>query len=278
MTDILIDDTATEAVRTLIRAFPLVPVSQPPEQGSYLLAEHDTVSLRLVGEKSNVIVDFTSGAAQYRRTKGGGELIAKAVNHTAHPTVWDATAGLGRDSFVLASLGLTVTAFEQHPAVACLLSDGIRRALFNPETQDTAARINLHFGNAAEQMPALVKTQGKPDIVYLDPMYPERRKSAAVKKEMAYFHRLVGEAQDEVILLHTARQTAKKTRRRQTPAPRRTPCRTSPRLPIHRQKHPLRRLPALRSGQGITPIKQDTEKFAVLMQTRNRFLRFDCFG
>lgn len=187
MTDILIDDTATEAVRTLIRAFPLVPVSQPPEQGSYLLAEHDTVSLRLVGEKSNVIVDFTSGAAQYRRTKGGGELIAKAVNHTAHPTVWDATAGLGRDSFVLASLGLTVTAFEQHPAVACLLSDGIRRALLNPETQDTAARINLHFGNAAEQMPALVKTQGKPDIVYLDPMYPERRKSAAVKKEMAYF-------------------------------------------------------------------------------------------
>lgn len=210
MTDILIDNTATETVRTLIRAFPLVPVSQPPEQGSYLLTEHDTVSLRLVGEKSSVIVDFASGAAQYRRTKGGGELIAKAVNHTAKPTVWDATAGLGRDSFVLASLGLTVTAFEQHPAVACLLSDGIRRALLNPETQDTAARINLHFGNAAEQMPALVQTQGKPDIVYLDPMYPERRKSAAVKKEMAYFHRLVGEAQDEAVLLHTARQTAKK--------------------------------------------------------------------
>ena len=165
MTDILIDNTATETVRTLIRAFPLVPVSQPPEQGSYLLAEHDTVSLRLVGEPSSVIVDFAAGAAQSRRTHGGGELIAKAVNHTAKPTVWDATAGLGRDSFVLASLGLTVTAFEQHPAVACLLSDGIRRALLNPETQDTAARINLHFGNAAEQMPALVQTQGKPDIV-----------------------------------------------------------------------------------------------------------------
>ena len=100
MTDILIDTTATETVRTLIRAFPLVPVSQPPEQGSYLLAEHDTVSLMLVGEKSSVIVDFASGAAQYRRTKGGGELIAKAVNHTAKPSVWDATAGLGRDSFV----------------------------------------------------------------------------------------------------------------------------------------------------------------------------------
>lgn len=98
MTDILIDDTATEAVRTLIRAFPLVPVSQPPEQGSYLLAEHDTVSLRLVGEKSNVIVDFTSGAAQYRRTKGGGELIAKPSTtprtppYGMQPQDWGATA------------------------------------------------------------------------------------------------------------------------------------------------------------------------------------------
>lgn len=182
MTDILIDDTATEAVRTLIRAFPSCPFPNRPNKAVTSLLNTIPSASGLSGKKSNVIVDFTSGAAQYRRTKGGGELIAKAVNHTAHPTVWDATAGLGRDSFVLASLGLTVTAFEQHPAVACLLSDGIRRALLNPETQDTAARISLHFGNAAEQMPALVKTQGKPDIVYLDPMYPERRKSAAVKR------------------------------------------------------------------------------------------------
>lgn len=209
MTDILIDNTATETVRTLIRAFPLVPVSQPPEQGSYLLAEHDTVSLRLVGEKSSVIVDFASGAAQYRRTKGGGELIAKAVNHTAHPTVWDATAGLGRDSFVLASLGLSVTAFEQHPAVACLLADGLERALQEPEIQDIARRMTFHYGNAVELMRELA-AQSRPDIVYLDPMYPERQKSAAVKKEMAYFHSVVGAAQEEAELLAAARAVAKK--------------------------------------------------------------------
>lgn len=210
MTPIYLADTATEHARRLARQFQLPILSDLPDSGEYLLADAEGVSLCRAGEKGRVRVDFGGGAAQYRRTKGGGELIAKAVNHTAKPTVWDCTGGLGRDSFVLASLGLTVTAFEQHPAVACLLSDGIRRALLNPETQDTAARINLHFGNAAEQMPALVQTQGKPDIVYLDPMYPERRKSAAVKKEMAYFHRLVGEAQDEAVLLHTARQTAKK--------------------------------------------------------------------
>ncbi len=183
MTDILIDNTATEAVRALIQAFSLVPVSQPPEQGSYLLAEHDTVSLRLVGEKSSVIVDFASGAAQYRRTKAGANSSPKPSTTPrtppfgTQPQDWGATASSSPRS------GWPLPRFEQHPAVACLLSDGIRRALLNPETQDTAARITLHFGNAAVQMPALVQTQGKPDIVYLDPMYPERRKSAAVKKK-----------------------------------------------------------------------------------------------
>lgn len=180
MTDILIDDTATEAVRTLIRAFPSCPFPNRPNKAVTSLLNTIPSASGLSG-KSNVIVDLPP-ARHNTGAQKAEENSSPKPSTTAHPTVWDATAGLGRDSFVLASLGLTVTAFEQHPAVACLLSDGIRRALLNPETQDTAARIGLHFGNAAEQMPALVKTQGKPDIVYLDPMYPERRKSAAVKR------------------------------------------------------------------------------------------------
>ena len=59
-------------------------------------------------------------------------------------------------------------------------------------------------------MQELAAQKGRPDVVYLDPMYPERRKTAAVKKEMAYFHDLVGAAQDEAELLDTALNTAKK--------------------------------------------------------------------
>jgi len=53
---------------------------------------------------------------------------------------------------------------------------------------------------------------GRPDVVYLDPMYPERQKSAAVKKEMAYFHQLIGSAQntDDAELLAAARDVATK--------------------------------------------------------------------
>ena len=209
MTPIYLDDTATEHARRLARQFQLSILSDLPDSGEYLLADAEGVSLCRAGEKGRVRVDFGGGAAQYRRTKGGGELIAKAVNHTTKPTVWDGTGGLGRDSFVLASLGLNVHTFEQHPAVACLLADGLERALQEPEIQDIARRMTFHYGNAVDLMRELA-AQSRPDIVYLDPMYPERQKSAAIKKEMAYFHSVVGVAQEEAKLLAAARAIAKK--------------------------------------------------------------------
>ena len=186
-----------------------------PENPVYLRYDERGLCLCKQGEKGVVQVDFASGAAQYRRTKGGGELIAKAVQHTAQPVVWDATGGLGRDSFVLANLNLAVHTFEQHPAVFALLQDGLHRAAQSPEIAAIAARITLHQGNAAALMPAQT---GQPDVVYLDPMYPERQKSAAVKKEMAYFHALIGQPENEfsafsandAALFQAARAVAKK--------------------------------------------------------------------
>ena len=91
-----------------------------------------------------------------------------------------------------------------------LLSDGLTRALQDGGISDIAQRITLHFGDACALMPELTLQAGRPDVVYLDPMYPERQKSAAVKKEMAYFHGLVGAAQDEAALLAAARTVARK--------------------------------------------------------------------
>ncbi|OSI18107.1 16S rRNA methyltransferase [Neisseria dentiae] len=209
MIPVYLTESATESARSLISRFGLTACGSLPQQGEYLLADSDGLSLCRAGEKGRVRADFTGGTAQYRRTKGGGELIAKAVNHTAAPTVWDGTGGLGRDAFVLASLGLQVRAFEQNPAVAALLSDGLQRALECPETAAIANRITLHFGDTCALLPQLAAA-GRPDVVYLDPMYPESRKTAAAKKEMAYFHSLVGTAQNEGELLAAARAAAKK--------------------------------------------------------------------
>ena len=185
---------------------------QPPASGVYLCYTDDGLSLCHAGSKGRVQADFTGGAANRRRLQGGGELIAKAVNRAAQPVVWDATGGLGRDSFVLAGLGLAVRVYERHPVVYALLADGIVRALGQPETAETAARITLVQGDAAHLLREDAARLGKPDAVYLDPMYPERQKSAAVKKEMAYFHELLGlpDPDADAALFQAALHTAKK--------------------------------------------------------------------
>ena len=186
----------------------LVVSDTPPASGLYLAAEEQGIVLHRAGDKGAVWVDFTAGAAQHRRLHGGGELLAKAVGRSKQPTVWDVTGGLGRDSFVLAGLGLNVHIFERHPTVYCLLADGLARALLHPDTAETASRLTLHHADAAEYMPQLTAEIGRPQVVYLDPMYPERRKSAAVKKEMVFFHELVGTAQNDAALLDAALATA----------------------------------------------------------------------
>lgn len=186
--------------------------TQLPANGIYLSYDEQGLSLNKIGEKGKVQVDFVQGSARHRRLQGGGELIAKAVNHTSEPIVWDATGGLGRDAFVLASLGLSVCVFEQHPSIFALLTDGLMRALAAPQTIEIAKRIHLIHGNAITYLPKQAQLLGKPDVIYLDPMYPERQKSAAVKKEMAYFHELVGQnaGQNDAMLLSVAREYAKK--------------------------------------------------------------------
>lgn len=159
-----------------------------------------------------VYVDFVSGAMAHRRQFGGGrgEAVAKAVGIKGNylPTVIDATAGLGRDAFVLAAIGCSVTMFERHPVVAALLEDGLNRGYQDSEIGDwLKQRLSLIYSNSAEALSVIVD---KPDVVYLDPMFPHRQKSALVKKEMRIFQALVGSDDDADALLSLARSIAKK--------------------------------------------------------------------
>lgn len=159
-----------------------------------------------------VLVDFVEGAVAHRRKFGGGrgQSIAKAVGlkSGANPTIVDATAGLGRDAFVLASLGCQVTMLERHPVVAALLADGLQRAQQDSEIGDwMRERMSLRAGSALENLQQLGFT---PDVVYLDPMFPHRQKSALVKKEMRVFQSLVGADLDADALLPAALAVAGK--------------------------------------------------------------------
>lgn len=163
--------------------------------------------VKLSAEASGPIrADFVSGPVAHRRQFGGGsgQMIAKAVGIQpgVRPTVLDATAGLGRDAFVLAQLGCNLTLIERQPVIAALLEDGLQRALADAEVAPIVARMRLLCGDAISQMSRW--DEEPPQVIYLDPMFPHRDKSALVKKEMRLFRPLAGDDEDAPALLAAA--------------------------------------------------------------------------
>lgn len=166
------------------------------------------------GSVLTLSADLTDPSLNYRRMKGGGrqQMLAKAVGLGASSQlqVLDATAGLGRDAFILASLGARVQMVERVPEVRALLASALSRAREQGPTQSpdflkTIRRLSLESGDAITHMGAL-ETEHRPDVVYLDPMFPSRKKSALVKKEMRILHDLVGADTDGAQLFEAALQ------------------------------------------------------------------------
>jgi 16S rRNA (guanine1516-N2)-methyltransferase len=182
----------------------LLDESHLQKDGLYLLVDGQRISIQQGGKKAPgpVFVDFVNGASAHRRKYGGGkgQSIAKAVGISSayKPSVLDATAGLGRDAFVLASLGCDVTMVERHPVVYLLLQSGLTLAQGDHEISDIMARMKLLQGNSIELLANWFELNNpQPDIVYLDPMFPHSTASAEAKKEMKLFRTLVGADLDE---------------------------------------------------------------------------------
>ena len=177
-----------------------------------------------VSGQGPVRADFIGGAVAHRRLYGGGsgQMIAKAVGIQPgiRPSVLDATAGLGRDAFVLAMLGCTVSLIERQPLVCALLEDALQRAQTVAELAPIVARMHLLSGDAIDVMG--LWSGDAPQVIYLDPMFPERDKSALVKKEMRLFKPIVGADDDAPQLLAAALSLA--THRVVVKRPRKAPA------------------------------------------------------
>lgn len=180
-----------------------------------LIIDEAGIGLQQTGPKppGPVRVDFVAGQAAHRRKFGGGagQQIAKAVGLKSgvRPYVADVTAGLGRDAFVLATLGCEVMMVERSPIIATLLKDGLRRAAEHPEVAPIAARMHLTHGDGREWLNNQQGGEQAPHVVYVDPMFPHSEKSAEVKKEMRLFRDLIGGDNDAAELLSAALLAAK---------------------------------------------------------------------
>ncbi|RDV25488.1 16S rRNA methyltransferase [Alteromonas aestuariivivens] len=180
-------------------------------QGMALVYEGGQLQLRDFADPkvSGVAVDFLSGSSLYRKQHGGGrkEPIAKAIGIKGDslPVVLDATPGLGRDAFVLASLGCKVILVERSKVVAALLQDGLSR--LSRAAPELGELFTLIHGDSS-----VVMNQwhgAEVDSIYLDPMFPHRKKSAQVKKEMRLFQTLLGHDEDADALLEPALKLAR---------------------------------------------------------------------
>jgi 16S rRNA (guanine1516-N2)-methyltransferase len=151
-------------------------------------------------------LDTKSGAG-----RSLGQPILKAIGikrrNPYRPTVLDVTAGLGEDAWVMASVGCVVSACERNPVTYALLADGLRRA--NEADPQTAELIEIIKGNGVAVLLERAKLDraDRPDVVYLDPMFPLGRKTAE-RKAMRVLRMISGDDADADQLLEAALQTA----------------------------------------------------------------------
>ncbi len=201
-----------------------LPLANQHNQADYLLhITTDYLELRKTNHDQkkpkleSIHVDFVSGKTNHRRLHGGGkgQDIAKAIglNKIKNPTVLDLTAGMGGDSFVLATLGADITMIERNPVTHALLNDALNRAKLSAddELQSIINRMTLKNEDALLSLENLksLDSDNLPNVIYIDPMFPTRSKSAQVKKEMQFFHDIVGADEDSEKLLLTSLSLAK---------------------------------------------------------------------
>ncbi|MFT5699287.1 MAG: 16S rRNA (guanine1516-N2)-methyltransferase [Desulforhopalus sp.] len=177
------------------------------ERGLELIT-HDTPKNKNL---SLLFVDFVHGKNGYRRIKNATikQALAKAagIKPGIRPTIFDATAGLGGDAFVLATLGCCVTMYERNIVMAALLEDGLERARNSAETSNIIEN-HMHLSKTSS---LLANTEGQQyDTVYLDPMYPHDTGSALNKMSMRVIRSLVGDDEDSSHLMQIAKAKAKK--------------------------------------------------------------------
>ncbi len=199
-------------------SLPMAAPADPALDADALLVQTaDRLELRVIrGDRALVggralaceltAIDTTSGPGRSLR-----QPLVKAVGikrrDRYRPTVFDATAGLGEDAWILAAVGCTVRAFERSAVTWALLADGLRRAA--EADPQTAARLSIEHLDARSALagPNPVDPSARPDVVYLDPMFPLGRKTAE-RKAMRTLRLISGDDMDAGELLSIALQAA----------------------------------------------------------------------
>lgn len=181
-----------------------------------LIFHDDLVELYDRQLNTSISIDFLKGPLAHRQQFGGGrgQAIAKAIGMRSGvtPSVLDTTAGMAGDAFVLATLGCSITLLERSPIIFALIEDAVQRASLNESfTEILEQGFMIVNREANDYIREQIEDGGTPpDVIYIDPMYPQKKKSALVKKDMQILQRLHGADDDSGELLDSAMTYARK--------------------------------------------------------------------
>lgn len=169
-----------------------------------------TDGLALVFEEQVLMGNFSRMLSRVKESNLHGELLVKAakIKNPGHNlTAVDATAGLGDDSLLLAAAGFSVKMYERNPVIFELLCDTLRRAAQIPELTEIVSRMEVFN---TDSIGAIKELEESPDIILLDPMFPQRQKSSLVKKKLQMIQKLEIPCTDEEELFDVAVNTGAK--------------------------------------------------------------------
>lgn len=177
---------------------------QLPKHGLFLYVTENKLTLASHGF-CPLFVDFSSTAWQIRRAAGKQQGLIRAVKPSAGKLILDATAGWGREAAILASFGAQVMMFERNPVMAALLADGLQRLDSRSPLSSLLSLVPVDTATYLNQL----QPEQYPDIIYIDPMHPVRKKSALVKKDMQMLQQLLGTEASSMELILLAQQSAR---------------------------------------------------------------------
>lgn len=144
--------------------------------------------------------DFSAATWSKRKAEGKKQGLVRACKPTSGLKIIDATAGWGRDAAILASFGAEVLMLERHPFMAALLSDALAH-----QSELDKERLHLSlFSEDACSFLSHLDEDNYPDVIYIDPMHPQRSKAALVKKEMQALQAMIGADEDALVLIQCA--------------------------------------------------------------------------
>lgn len=190
------DDDLKEKAQLLADAFHL---TLNKDASTCVFVRADTLVLKAPG-LSPMSADFSRLTWAKRKNEGKKQGLVRACKPTPLIKIIDATAGWGRDAAVLASFGAQVLMIERNRVMAALLDDALKQ---QSEQDQQELKLSLHHGDAFSYLSSL-DTNEYPDVIYIDPMHPERQKSALVKKDMQVLQQMIGPDDDALALITLA--------------------------------------------------------------------------